>query len=238
MITWEKPNYSYPVNQSQPVQPSQGQNMDHTVYNQRNESNIHFNGGPWSNSAPMAWYKHPKVEPGFSSGANQSPCPSPGDSVTFLSRSEAETKQNYAPFPVLPLSPDDVDTLSTIVRDPSFASCVANAAQNGLLQDIQNLVTYQEHSELNQKLYHNGAFANLRGRKRTHSCSGDSDRDEMYWEKRRKNNASAKKSRDAKRRRELLIKETAIILEEENKRLRMELSALKDENKKLKDNAR
>lgn len=244
MITWEKfntfSNKFYPLNSSQQVPSSQEQNMDYTIYNQNNEAGVRFDVASWSNQTSMGWCKQPKVEPEFSSESMQSPCPSPVDSMTtFLPRSESEINQQYTPsFPAsLPLSTDEVEsTLSTIVRDPSFAACVANIAQTSLLQDLQNVMVYQEHPKINSRFYHTKTLPKLQSRKRPHLYSEDADRDELYWEKRRKNNMSAKKSRDAKRRREILIKETAIFLEEENRKLRMELSALRDENAKLKEN--
>ena len=192
------------------------------------------------NGAACTWNNEPKAEPQFTYNSVQSPCPFPVGAVSFLPKTETELKEQCATLPVLPLSPDEVEqTVSTIVRDPSFATSVANVAQTSLLYDIQNFVTHQEYPELRNSRFHYAAtHANLPGRKRHFSCDGDSEpKDELYWEKRKKNNESAKKSRDAKRRKEILIQETALILEEENRKLRKELATLREENAKLKDNA-
>ena len=59
-------------------------------------------------------------------------------------------------------------------------------------------------------------------------------KDARYWKKREKNNLAAKKSREAKQRQELSIQKKASLLEIENSRLQLELSCLRQENKKLK----
>lgn len=58
-------------------------------------------------------------------------------------------------------------------------------------------------------------------------------KDEAYWERRRKNNEAAKRSRDARRAKEDEIALRAAILEQENMKLRLELSQLKQETAKL-----
>lgn len=212
--------------------------MDGTLCNQTSGASTKF---AVVDDAAYTWNNQPKNKPQFTYNSVQSLCPSPVDATTFLSKTETELKHQRVSLPVLPLSPDEVErTLSTIVSDPSFATCVANVAQKSILCDLQNVMSRQEYPELrNSSFYHAATHANFRGRKRPHSCDGDSEpKDELYWEKRKKNNESAKKSRDAKRRKEILIQETALILEEENRRLRMELSTLREENAKLKDSSR
>lgn len=59
-------------------------------------------------------------------------------------------------------------------------------------------------------------------------------KDERYWKKRAKNNLAAKKSRDTKRKQELYTQKIATFLETENARLHLELSNLRQENRKLK----
>jgi bZIP factor len=58
-------------------------------------------------------------------------------------------------------------------------------------------------------------------------------KDDAYWERRRKNNEAAKRSRDARRAKEDEIALRAAILEQENMKLRLELSQLKQETAKL-----
>jgi bZIP factor len=58
-------------------------------------------------------------------------------------------------------------------------------------------------------------------------------KDDAYWERRRKNNEAAKRSRDARRAKEDEIALRAAILEQENIKLRLELSQLKQETAKL-----
>ncbi|CAF1336668.1 unnamed protein product [Rotaria sordida] len=58
-------------------------------------------------------------------------------------------------------------------------------------------------------------------------------KDDSYWERRRKNNEAAKRSRDARRVKEDEIALRAAILEQENMKLRLELSQLKQETAKL-----
>ncbi|KAK7072067.1 hypothetical protein SK128_002119 [Halocaridina rubra] len=61
----------------------------------------------------------------------------------------------------------------------------------------------------------------------------DSLKNEAYWERRRKNNEAAKRSRDARRAKEDEIAIRAAFLEQENIKLRVELSSLKSETTKL-----
>lgn len=58
-------------------------------------------------------------------------------------------------------------------------------------------------------------------------------KDDAYWERRRKNNEAAKRSRDARRAKEDEIALRAAILEQENIKLRLEVSQLKQETAKL-----
>lgn len=58
-------------------------------------------------------------------------------------------------------------------------------------------------------------------------------KDISYWERRRKNNEAAKRSRDARRAKEDQIAIRAALLEQENIRLKIEVSALKEETVKL-----
>ncbi|CAF0790259.1 unnamed protein product [Adineta ricciae] len=58
-------------------------------------------------------------------------------------------------------------------------------------------------------------------------------KDDAYWERRRKNNEAAKRSRDARRAKEDEIAIRATILEQENIKLRLEVSQLKQETAKL-----
>ncbi|KAK7074725.1 hypothetical protein SK128_006128, partial [Halocaridina rubra] len=58
-------------------------------------------------------------------------------------------------------------------------------------------------------------------------------KDDAYWERRRKNNEAAKRSRDARRAKEDEIAIRAAFLEQENIKLRVELSSLKAETAKL-----
>ncbi|XP_064104318.1 uncharacterized protein LOC135214178 [Macrobrachium nipponense] len=58
-------------------------------------------------------------------------------------------------------------------------------------------------------------------------------KDDAYWERRRKNNEAAKRSRDARRAKEDEIAIRAAFLEQENIKLRIELSSLKSETTKL-----
>lgn len=58
--------------------------------------------------------------------------------------------------------------------------------------------------------------------------------DELYWERRRKNNEAAKRSRDSRRAKEDEIAIKAAFLEQENLRLRVEMSRMKEELTTLK----
>ena len=58
-------------------------------------------------------------------------------------------------------------------------------------------------------------------------------RDESYWERRRKNNEAAKRSRDARRQKEEEIALRAAYLEQENLKLRAQVTILKNETAKL-----
>ncbi|CAF0737756.1 unnamed protein product [Adineta ricciae] len=66
-----------------------------------------------------------------------------------------------------------------------------------------------------------------------HDDDNHAIKDEAYWERRRKNNEAAKRSRDARRAKEDEIALRAAILEQENIKLRLELSQLKQETAKL-----
>ena len=63
--------------------------------------------------------------------------------------------------------------------------------------------------------------------------TGD-DKDRQYWERRRKNNEAAKRSRDTRRRKEDEIALRCAFLEQENLKLKLELSSLKQETYRLK----
>ena len=58
-------------------------------------------------------------------------------------------------------------------------------------------------------------------------------KDEAYWERRRKNNEAAKRSRDSRRAKEDQIALRAACLEQENLKLRLEVTALRNETAKL-----
>ncbi|XP_072164037.1 uncharacterized protein [Diadema setosum] len=61
----------------------------------------------------------------------------------------------------------------------------------------------------------------------------DSKKDTAYWERRRKNNDAAKRSRDARRAKEEEIALRAVYLEQDNMKLRAEVSILKSELARL-----
>ncbi|MPC79733.1 Cell death specification protein 2 [Portunus trituberculatus] len=71
--------------------------------------------------------------------------------------------------------------------------------------------------------------------KRRHNRQGleNTTKDEAYWERRRRNNEAAKRSRDARRAKEEEIAIRGAFLEQENMKLRAELSTLKSETAKL-----
>ena len=69
-------------------------------------------------------------------------------------------------------------------------------------------------------------------KKRTHVIPDDM-KDNSYWDKRKKNNMSAKRSRVARRLKEEQSAVRVVCLEEENLRLRTEVSMLKEEVNKL-----
>ena len=76
--------------------------------------------------------------------------------------------------------------------------------------------------------------SNVPPRKRGRSNSdGTVIKDEAYWERRRKNNEAAKRSRDSRRAKEDEIAIRAAFLEQENLKLRVEVTALKNETAKL-----
>ena len=58
-------------------------------------------------------------------------------------------------------------------------------------------------------------------------------KDALYWERRRKNNEAAKRSRDARRRKEEEVALRAAVLEQENLKLRAQVSVLKQETARL-----
>ena len=59
-------------------------------------------------------------------------------------------------------------------------------------------------------------------------------KDDKYWERRKRNNLAAKKSRDAKREKEQSTEMRLSCLEIENRRLRLEVSCLLEQNKNFK----
>ncbi|XP_022096965.1 cell death specification protein 2-like [Acanthaster planci] len=61
----------------------------------------------------------------------------------------------------------------------------------------------------------------------------DEKKDSAYWDRRRKNNDAAKRSRDARREKEEEIALRAVFLEQENMKLRAEVSILKSEMGRL-----
>ncbi|CAN8031201.1 unnamed protein product [Ixodes persulcatus] len=87
-----------------------------------------------------------------------------------------------------------------------------------------------------------GTVRKSNGVQQTHS-NGDSKKragrlpddlkDDAYWERRRKNNEAAKRSRDARRAKEDEIAIRAAFLEQENLKLKVEVTALKNEMSKL-----
>ena len=74
-------------------------------------------------------------------------------------------------------------------------------------------------------------------RKRGSSCTDTSttttSKDTHYWERRRKNNEAAKRSRDARRAKEEEVAVRASMLEQENRQLRVELTAFRLEVARL-----
>ncbi|XP_055333353.1 protein giant-like [Paramacrobiotus metropolitanus] len=77
-----------------------------------------------------------------------------------------------------------------------------------------------------------GSEEDGKGKKRARSVPDD-NKDDAYWERRRKNNEAAKRSRDARRAKEDNIALRAAFLEQENMRLRMQVTAMKSEIDKL-----
>lgn len=69
-------------------------------------------------------------------------------------------------------------------------------------------------------------------KKRQHTVP-ETQKDELYWEKRKKNNDSARRSREARRLKEEQIALRVVFLEQENLQLRTEVSLLKSEIEKL-----
>lgn len=65
------------------------------------------------------------------------------------------------------------------------------------------------------------------------SSETDQQKDAAYWERRRKNNEAAKRSRDARRAKEEEIALRAAFLEQENLKLRAQVTILKNETAKL-----
>ena len=77
-----------------------------------------------------------------------------------------------------------------------------------------------------------GGGSSSNKRKRLNTLPDD-QKDQAYWERRRKNNDAAKRSRDARRAKEDEIAIRAAFLEQENLKLRVEVTALKNETAKL-----
>lgn len=78
------------------------------------------------------------------------------------------------------------------------------------------------------------ATAAASSRKRAFSCTDtSSSKDTHYWERRRKNNEAAKRSRDARRAKEEEVALRASMLEQENRQLRVELTAFRLEVARL-----
>lgn len=73
----------------------------------------------------------------------------------------------------------------------------------------------------------------LNSNKQIQNESNNLVKDDAYWERRRKNNEAAKRSRDARRIKEDEIAIRAALLEQENLKLRLEVSQLKQETAKL-----
>jgi len=77
-----------------------------------------------------------------------------------------------------------------------------------------------------------GSVAGAVSRKRV-SEESEGGRDTHYWERRRKNNEAAKRSRDARRAKEEEVALRASVLEQENRQLRVELTAFRLEVARL-----
>jgi len=78
------------------------------------------------------------------------------------------------------------------------------------------------------------ATAAASSRKRSFICTDTpSTKDTHYWERRRKNNEAAKRSRDARRAKEEEVALKATMLEQENRQLRVELTAFRLEVARL-----
>lgn len=71
---------------------------------------------------------------------------------------------------------------------------------------------------------HQGTNKNMRRNSQKNTTAND---DPAYWEKRRKNNEAAKRSRDARRAKEDEIAIRCAFLEQENLRLKYEVSTLR-----------
>ena len=216
---------------------------------------------------PQFSYSPACIEWDFTEEAARTEFASPVETKALLPGSQVGLKQNIVSADtMLPLSSEEIQkTIATLECDPSFSARVLQQAHSGNPYNLGYLKNSQQFwSELdfyrgqinyhfnlerprsdrtqlellrNSGVYQVETQGQFLGRKRAHSCDGDSEKDELYWEKRKKNNEAAKKSRDAKRVKEIRIQKKAIFLEEENKRLRFELSILKEENEKLKENS-
>ncbi|XP_071485536.1 uncharacterized protein [Diadema antillarum] len=77
------------------------------------------------------------------------------------------------------------------------------------------------------------AAANPQKSKKRRQALPEDLKDNAYWERRRKNNEAAKRSRDARRAKEDQIAIRAALLEQENIRLKIEVTALKEETARL-----
>ena len=78
-----------------------------------------------------------------------------------------------------------------------------------------------------------GAPTSAANKRKRFNSLPDEQKDQAYWERRRKNNDAAKRSRDARRAKEDEIAIRAAFLEQENLKLRVEVTSLKNETAKL-----
>ncbi|GLV36084.1 giant [Carabus blaptoides fortunei] len=122
-------------------------------------------------------------------------------------------------------------------KDPFFLAIESNMTDK--FMDKESMESYAEfRQKMLSRVRTNNSIpgvTNTKMRRSSLSTSpvNDIGKDASYWEKRRKNNEAAKRSRDARRAKEDEIAIRAAFLEQENLKLKYEITALRNETTKL-----
>ena len=162
---------------------------------------------------------------------------SPNESTSSRENLSASTPEKCSPTPMLsPATPTGAHTqLSSSLQQPLWPKP----------EPVMPSSTATTTSEFESPKPSDASFSlapslpdsesdDVPSKKRSRSNSdGTVVKDDAYWERRRKNNEAAKRSRDSRRAKEDQIALRAACLEQENLKLRLEVTALRNETAKL-----